>query len=75
MEDGHIWTWITDLGEHFELQIEDNGNGGGSELSPKQFSLGLSLVHELTHYQLKGTVKVSNEKGLKYVIKFRKKQF
>jgi len=38
MEDGHIWTWITDLGEHFELQIEDNGNGGGSELSPKQFS-------------------------------------
>ena len=75
MEDGHIWIRITDLGEHFELQIEDNGNGGGSELSPKQFSLGLSLVHELTRYQLKGTVKVSNEKGLKYVIVFRKKQF
>ena len=74
-DDGHIWIRIFDLGERFELQIEDNGSGGGSELSPKQFSLGLSLVHELTRYQLKGTVKVSNEKGLKYQIVFRKKQF
>jgi len=75
MDVGHIWIRIIDLGEYFELQIEDNGNGGDSELSPKQFSLGLSLVHELTRYQLKGTVKVSNKKGLKYQIVFRKKQF
>jgi two-component sensor histidine kinase len=75
MDDGHIWIRIIDSGEHFELQIEDNGNGGGNELTAKQFSLGLSLVHELTRYQLKGTVKVSSKKGLKYQIVFRKKQF
>lgn len=75
VDDGHIWIKLVEIGDHFELLVEDNGNGGDSELSPKHFSLGLSLVHELTRYQLKGTVNVSNEKGLKYTIVFRKKQF
>jgi two-component sensor histidine kinase len=74
LDSGHIWIRIIDLGEHFELQVEDNGSGG-SEPSPQSFSLGLSLVHELTRYQLKGTLKVENKEGLKYKIVFRKKQF
>jgi len=54
-----------------ELRIEDSGKSI-QEGTPQSFSLGLSLVHELTKYQLKGKVKVQNEGGLRYTITFKK---
>lgn len=73
---GHIWIQINDLGEHYELLVEDNGSpkrdNNLKDSIPKKFSLGLSLVHELVKYQLKGTVEVVNRGGLKYRIIFKK---
>ncbi|NLC27204.1 MAG: sensor histidine kinase [Campylobacteraceae bacterium] len=74
--EGHVWIQISNLGDNYELLVEDNGTFVAQENDssniPEKFSLGLSLVHELTRYQLKGTVDIVNQGGLKYRIVFKK---
>ncbi|MBN2963732.1 sensor histidine kinase [Sulfurospirillum sp. T05] len=70
-EEGHIWVAMKEVEGMIELRIEDSGKSI-QEGTPQSFSLGLSLVHELTKYQLKGKVKVQNEGGLRYTITFKK---
>jgi two-component sensor histidine kinase len=70
-EEGHIWVTIEEEGGEIVLRVEDNGATVSLE-PPKKFSLGLSLVYELTRYQLKGSVEVSHTEGLKYCIRFKK---
>lgn len=42
------------------------------ENSKKSKSLGITIVQELTKYQLKGTLEIHNENGVKYKIYFQK---
>lgn len=70
-EEGHIWVSMKEIDGVVELRVEDSGKNT-AQGTPKSFSLGLSLVHELTKYQLKGKVEVQNEGGLRYCITFKK---
>jgi two-component sensor histidine kinase len=69
--DGKITITMEEDDDLCTLVVKDNGRGT-KKADPEKFSLGLSLVHELTRYQLKGNVNITEENGLKYQISFKK---
>lgn len=59
-----------DIREKFHLDVSDNGIGLPPKIGPKNSdSLGMQLIYNLTQ-QIKGDLKVMNNKGTKFRISF-----
>jgi PAS domain S-box-containing protein len=57
--------------KELELIVIDNGIGMPKDFDWKNIkTLGLKLVRTLVENQLKGTIKIANENGIKFTIKF-----
>ena len=68
---GEIFLVLKHIGEFYVLNYSDNGIGNESpEKLLESKSLGMKLIH-LTARQIKGYVKISSPKGLKYEIRFK----
>jgi two-component sensor histidine kinase len=72
---GEVWVYLTDHADHFEIRIEDNGQGLPQDFSlDSNMSLGLDIIRTLVQDDLKGSFQLipQTDEGASAVVTFPK---